>query len=28
VFLRDGRVVTAVSRPERLRATYRDVMRA
>ena len=26
VFLRDGRVVTAVSRPERLRATYRDVM--
>ena len=28
VFLRVGRVVTAVSRPERLRATYRDVMRA
>ena len=28
VFLRDGRVAAAVSRPERLRSTYRDVMRA
>ena len=28
VFLRDGRVAAAVSRPERLRTTYRDVMRA
>ena len=28
VFLRDGRVAAAVSRPERLRATYRDVMGA
>ena len=26
VFLRDGRVASAVSRPERLRSTYRDVM--
>ena len=26
MFLRDGRVASAVSRPERLRATYRDVM--
>ena len=26
VFLRDGRVAAAVSRPEHLRATYRDVM--
>ena len=28
VFLRDGRVAAAVARPERLRATYRDVMGA
>jgi ABC-type multidrug transport system ATPase subunit len=28
VFLRDGRVAAAVSRPERLRATYRGVMGA
>ncbi|MGH9238383.1 MAG: ABC transporter ATP-binding protein [Vicinamibacterales bacterium] len=28
VFLRDGRVAAVVSRPERLRATYRDVMGA
>ena len=28
VFLRDGRVAAAVPRPERLRATYRDLMRA
>ena len=28
VFLREGRVAAAVSRPERLRATYRDVMGA
>lgn len=28
VFLRDGRVAAAVSRPERLRATYRHVMGA
>ncbi len=28
VFLRDGRVAAAVSRPERLRATYRDLMKA
>ena len=28
VFLRDGRVAAAVSRPERLRSTYRDVMKA
>jgi ABC-type multidrug transport system ATPase subunit len=26
VFLRDGRVVESVARPDRLRATYRDVM--
>ena len=26
VFLRDGRVASTVSRPERLRSTYRDVM--
>jgi ABC-type multidrug transport system ATPase subunit len=26
VFLRDGRIASAVSRPERLRSTYRDVM--
>jgi heme exporter protein A len=28
VFLRDGRVAAAVHRPERLRSTYRDVMKA
>ena len=28
VFLREGRVAAAVARPERLRATYRDVMGA
>jgi heme exporter protein A len=28
VFLRDGRVAAAVPRPERLRSTYRDVMKA
>lgn len=28
VFLRDGRVAAAVPRPERLRTTYRDLMRA
>jgi ABC-type multidrug transport system ATPase subunit len=26
VFLRDGRIASTVSRPERLRSTYRDVM--